>query len=183
VGAAGVCKGASARPREASQPDRGLESGEKEALMSSYILKILLTIYILYALLKFFEFFFRSGEAKMKGLRAVYSGGGDAIKIFDNVILVLMLVFVGLLFASGVEYLNFTTGLLVGMTIIQVYFHRFSDPLPPEKSPEPPITALKMMSYSIQASPEKAWKELLIMTILFVWALYMLATRGFGFFH
>ena len=44
--------------------------------MSSYILKILLTIYILYALLKFFEFFFRSDEAKMKGLRAVYSGGG-----------------------------------------------------------------------------------------------------------
>jgi hypothetical protein len=44
-------------------------------------------------------------------------------------------------------------------------------------------SALKMMSYSIQASPEKAWKELLIMTTLFVWALYMLATRGFGFFH
>jgi hypothetical protein len=151
--------------------------------MSSYILKILLTIYILYALLKFFEFFFRSEEAKMKGLRAVYSGGGHAIKIFDNVILVLMLVFIGLLFASGVEYLNFTTGLLVGMTVIQVYFHRFSDPLPPEKSPEPPITALKMMSYSIQASPEKAWKELLMMTVLFLWALYMLATRGFGFFH
>jgi hypothetical protein len=151
--------------------------------MSSYILKILLTIYILYALLKFFEFFFRSDEAKMKGLRAVYSGSGHAIKIFDNVTLVLMLVFIGLLFASGVEYLNFITGLLVGMTVIQVYFHRFSDPLPPEKSPEPPITALKMMSYSIQASPEKAWKELLMMTVLFLWALYMLATRGFGFFH
>jgi hypothetical protein len=36
------------------------------------------------------------------------------------------------------------------MTIIQVYFHRFSEPLPPEKSPEPPITALKLLSYSIR---------------------------------
>jgi hypothetical protein len=151
--------------------------------MPLLILKILLTIYILYALLKFYEFFFRKEEAKMKGLRMVYvDGGGRIIKIFDNVILALMVVFVGLLFISGVEYISFTAGLLVGMTIIQVYFHRFRDPLPPEKSPEPPITALKMMSYSIQANPEKAWKELLLMTLLFVWALYMLATQGFGLF-
>jgi len=108
--------------------------------MSSLVLKILLTLYILYALLKFFEFFFRSDEAKMRGLRSVYSGDNRVIKVFDNVILVLMLIFVGLLFVAGVEYLSFTTGLLVGMSIIQVYFHRFSDPLPPEKSPDPPIT-------------------------------------------
>jgi hypothetical protein len=54
--------------------------------------------------------------------------------------------------------------------------------LPPEKSPEPPITALKMLSYSIQANPQRAWRELVLMTILFLWALYMLATRGFGLF-
>jgi hypothetical protein len=149
--------------------------------MSSTILKIVLTLYILYALLKFFEFFFRNDESKMKGLRAVYSaGGGRVIRVFDNVMLALMVVLVALLFVAGVEYLSFTTGLLVGMTIIQVYFHRFSDPLPPEKSPEPPLTALKMMSYSIQANPGKAWRELVFMTVLFLWALYMLATRGFG---
>jgi hypothetical protein len=79
-----------------------------------------------------------------------------------------------------VEYISFTTGLLVGMTIIQIYFHRFSDPLPPEKSPAPPITALKMLSYSVQANPGKAWRELVLMTVLFLWCLYMLATRGFG---
>ena len=150
--------------------------------MSSLVLKILLTLYILYALLKFFEFLFRSDEAKMRGLRMVYSGNNHVIRVFDNAILVLMLIFVGLLFVVGVEYLSFTTGLLVGMSIIQLYFHRFSDPLPPEKSPDPPITALKMMSYSIQANPGKAWKELVFMTTLFVWALYMLAGRGFGFF-
>jgi hypothetical protein len=148
--------------------------------MSALILKILLTVYILYALLKFFEFFFRSDETKMKGLRAVYSGDMRVIRIFDNVLLILMVVFVVLLFVTGIEYLSFTTGLLVGMTIIQVYFHRFSDPLPAEKSPEPPVTAIKLMSYSIQANPGKAWRELIFMTVLFVWALFMLVTRGFG---
>jgi hypothetical protein len=121
----------------------------KEPLMNSVALKILLTVYILYALLKFFEFFFRRDETKRKGLYAVYvKGGGAAVKIFDNVMLAFMLVLLGLLFWGGVECVSFTTGLLVGMTVIQVYFHRFFEPLPPEKSPEPPITALKMLSYS-----------------------------------
>ena len=151
--------------------------------MNSLTLKILLTVYIFYALLKFFEFFFRSNEAKMKGLEAVYlRGGGAVVKAFDNIMLVFLLILLALLFTSGVEYLSFTTGLLVGMTIIQLYFHEFSDPLPPEKSPQPPITALKMLSYSIQANPGKAWKELVFMTLLFGWSLYMLMTHGFGLF-
>ena len=84
---------------------------------------------------------------------------------------------------ASLAAVSFTTGLLVGMTVIQVYFHRFSDPLPPEKAPPPPITALKMMSHSIQATPGKAWRELVLMTLLFLWALFMLATRGFGLFN
>ena len=149
----------------------------------STTLKVLLTVYILYALLKFFEFFFRDEETKRKGLDTVYvKGNGRVVRIFDNAILVFTLVLLALVFASGVEYLSFTTGLLVGMTIIQLYFHRFSDPLPSEKSPQPPITALKMLSYSIQANPGKAWRELTLMTLLFAWSLYMLATRGFGLF-
>jgi hypothetical protein len=149
----------------------------------STTLKVLLTLYILYALLKFFEFFFRDEETKRKGLDTVYvKGNGRVVRIFDNVMLVFTLVLLALVFASGVEYLSFTTGLLVGMTIIQLYFHRFSDPLPPEKSPQPPVTALKMLSYSIQANPGKAWRELALMTLLFTWSLYMLATRGFGLF-
>lgn len=151
--------------------------------MHSLTLKILLTLYILFALLKFYEFFFRDEETKMKGLDAVYTkGGGRVVRIYDNVVLVFTLILIGLLFWGGVEYVSFTTGLLVGMTIIQIYFHRFSEPLPPEKSPAPPITALKMLSYSIQAKPGRAWRELVLMTVLFVWALFMLATRGFGLF-
>jgi len=183
VGREGICDLATTPFRETRWPDEKLEGHGKENLLSSLVLKILLTIYILYALLKFFEFFVRSDDAKIRGLRMVYSENSHVIRVFDNAILVLMLIFVGLLFAAGVEYLSFTTGLLVGMSIIQIYFHRFSDPLPAEKSPDPPITALKMMSYSIQANPGKAWKELVFMTVLFAWALYMLAARGFGLFH
>src|ERR1700730_17586870 len=106
--------------------------------MNSLTLKILLTVYILYALLKFSEFFCRDEEAKMKGLYAVHvKGGGAVVKVFDNVMLAFM----------------------------HVYPQRFSEPLPPENSPEPPITALKMLSYSIQANPQRAWRELLLMTI------------------
>jgi hypothetical protein len=148
--------------------------------MAATVLRTLLTVYIVYALVKFFEFFFRKEETKRKGLQAVYADGGKVIKVFDTVLLILMAFLVALLFASGMEYLSFTTGLLVGMTIIQIYFHRFCDPLPPEMLPDPPLTAIKMMSYSIQAMPGKAWRELIFMTVLFVWALYMLATRGFG---
>lgn len=97
--------------------------------MNSLILKILLVVYSLYSLLKFIESFIRSDENKAKGLYKIYvQGNGSVIKIFDNVILVLMMLFLVLLFVSGVEYVSFTTGLLVGMTIIQVFFHRFSVP-------------------------------------------------------
>jgi hypothetical protein len=91
-----------------------------------------------------------------------------------------MLAFLALLFVSGVDYLSFATGLLVGMTIIQVYFHRFSAVLPSDKSPDPPVSAIKLMSYAIQADPGKAWRELTLMTVLLVWVLYMLVTHGFG---
>lgn len=152
--------------------------------MSAFVLKILLFVYILYSLLKFFEFFYRSEKKKQEGLEMVYEkGNGKIIQIFDTVILILMILFLVLLAFTGVEYLSFTTGLLVGMTLIQVYFHRFSKTIPPEKSPKPPITALKLMSYSIQAQPGNAWRELVFMTVLFLWALYKLATEGFGWFH
>jgi hypothetical protein len=50
------------------------------------------------------------------------------VTIFDNVMFLVVVIFVSLLFRAGIAYLSFTTGLLVGMTIIQIYFHRFSEP-------------------------------------------------------
>jgi hypothetical protein len=151
--------------------------------MTSSILKILLIGYSLYALLKFLGFFLRSDSERRRGLDKIYvQGNGSIVRFFDEAILVMMLLLVALLFASGIEYLSFTTGLLVGMTLIQVYFHRFSAPLTTEQMPEPPLTALKMMSYSIQANPGKAWREITLISLLLLWSLYMLASRGFGLF-
>ncbi len=44
------------------------------------------------------------------------------------------------------------------------------------------MTALKMMSYSIQANPGKGWREITLISLLLFWSLYMLASRGFGWF-
>ncbi|MGF7118618.1 hypothetical protein [Methanobacterium oryzae] len=114
-------------------------------------------------------------------LDSAYKGKTSGSKIQDIFFLTVILILLGLLFVSGAtEYISFITGLLVGMILIQLYFHSFSQPLTPEKSPEPPISAIKMMSYAIEANPGRAWKELLIMTILFIWAIYTLLTQGFG---
>ena len=38
------------------------------------------------------------------------------------------------------------------------------------------------MSYGIQAFPKKPWKELVFLTVIFLWGLYMLLSKGFGLF-
>ena len=144
-------------------------------------LKIVLVFFIVYSLIKFFFFFFVKYETRRKLLDNAYTGKRGATKIQDLFFLAVILIIIGLLFVSGrMEYISFIAGLLVGMVLIQLYFHSFSKSLPPEKSPEPPISAIKMMSYAIEANPGLAWKELLIMTVIFIWGLYMLFTQGFG---
>ena len=145
--------------------------------MALITLKILLTVYIAYALLKFFDFFYQSYDRRMQSIRAAYENDGRILRIFDNVVLGFMLLLIGLLFATGVDCRSFTTGLLVGSTLIQIYFHRFSEPLPAEKSPPAPVSAIKLMSWSIQASPGKPWRELAVLAVLFVWALFGLWTH------
>jgi hypothetical protein len=46
--------------------------------------------------------------------------------------------------------------------------------LPTERMPETPTPPNKLMSYAIQANPTLAWREILLMTALFVWAVAML---------
>jgi multisubunit Na+/H+ antiporter MnhE subunit len=114
-------------------------------------------------------------------LDSSYKDKTSATKVSDIFLLIMVLLLLGFLFLSGsTEYISFTTGLLVGMVLIQLYFHSFSEPLTSEKSPESPVSPIKMMSYAIEANPGKAWRELLIMTLIFIWALYMLLNQGFG---
>ena len=140
--------------------------------MARTILKILLALYIVYALLKFFDFFYQDYDRRMRSIRAAYENDGHVLKTFDNIMLGLMVLLVVLQFRGGIEYLSFTTGLLVGSTLIQIYFHRFCDPVPADRSPDPPVSPIKLMSWGIQANPEKPWRELAFLTVLMAWALY-----------
>ena len=89
-------------------------------------------------------------------------------------VLVIIVALVVLLFLTGPQDLSFITGLIVGMLLIQIFFHRFDKPLALEQAPESDAAPRKLMSYAIQARPGLAWREILVMTALFCWALYTL---------
>jgi hypothetical protein len=63
------------------------------------------------------------------------------------------------------------------MLTIQIFFHRFSRVLPADKIPETPTPPSKLMSPGIQATPGLAWREIVFMTALIVWALAVLLTH------
>lgn len=145
------------------------------------VLKLLLIFYVVYSLIKFYVFFFVKYDTRRRLLDNSYDGKTTATKIQDMFLLAVALILLGLLFVSGsLEYVSFITGLFVGMVLIQLYFHSFSEPLKPEDSPKPPVSPIKLMSYAIEAKPGRAWKELIILTIILVWALYTLLSKGFG---
>lgn len=150
------------------------------AEISLVVLKILLILYILQSLIKFGIHFLAKYESRMEKIVSYYDSGERKLKRFDAITLGLAIIFVLLLFLSGeMEYLNFTTGFLVGLTLLQIYFHRFNQPLPPDKSPEQGASPIKHISYAIQEKPQRAWREYLLMTILLTWGLYMLLVNLF----
>lgn len=144
-------------------------------------LKILLIFFIIYSLIKFYVFFFVKYERRRKLLDSSYNGKNSATKVSDIFLMAMILILLGLLLISGgMEYISFITGLFVGMVLIQLYFHSFSKPLTAEEPPEPPVSPIKLLSYAIEADPKRAWKELVILTIILVWTIYVLLTMGFG---
>jgi hypothetical protein len=148
--------------------------------MTLLILKIILLVLSIHAVLKPLFFFILNYSVRRKQLDKSYGNKTSATTLFDNVILVIMIVIVILLFLThSMEYLSFLAGLYIGATLIQTYFHTFSSPLSEDKAPKPPVSPIKMMSYAIQATPEKPWKQLLFISILFLWGIYMIITNGF----
>ena len=148
--------------------------------MALLILKILLLLLSIHAILKPLFFYFLKYDVRRKQLDKSYGNKASATTIFDNVILVVLLLLVALLYISkNMQYLSFIAGLYIGATLIQTYFHAFSSPLPEDKAPKLLVSPIKMMSYAIQANPEKPWKQLLFISILFLWGIYMIVTNGF----
>lgn len=151
--------------------------------MDVLILKILLLLLSIHAVIKPLFFFLLSYQTRRKQLDKSYGNKLSATTVFDNVILLVLLILITLLVLSKqMEYLSFAVGLYVGATLIQVYFHSFSRKLPEDKSPKLPASPIKIMSYAIQANPGKPWKSLLFISILFLWIIYMILTQGFKLF-
>jgi hypothetical protein len=145
--------------------------------MIAQALTVLLVLFSLHALLKFAVFFVVPYRTRRRALDRAYAGHASATKISDIFLFCMCLVLVGLLFAKGADHTSFLTGLLVGATLIQLYFHRFSAPLAEDQSPAPPISPIKIMSYAIQARPARPWRELFLFAALVLWALYQLYTH------
>jgi hypothetical protein len=139
---------------------------------------IVLIAFCLQGLVKFAVWFLVPYETRIRRIASYYDRDGRIISFYDSITLIIMAALVILLMLTEMQYLSFITGLVVGMLTIQVFFHRFSKPLTADKMPESPTPPRKLMSYAIQANPRLAWREIVSMTVLFVWALYMLFVEG-----
>lgn len=145
--------------------------------VAQVVLDVVLVVFSGYSLLKFVFFFAVPYRSRRRALDKAYAGRTSATKTADTVSVLVCVGLVLLLLATGqVSGPSFATGLLVGMTLIQVYFHRFSTALEPGRAPEPPVSPIKMMSYAIQEHPARAARELTVVTLLLLWSLGMLAT-------
>ena len=140
----------------------------------SVALTILLIGFCVQGLVKFAVGLLVPYRARINRIAAYYRRDGRIISIYDSITLVILVALVVLLALSNMQELSFITGLIVGMLIIQVFFHRFDKPLTPDEAPESPTPPRKLMSYAIQSSPGLAWREIILMTALFVWSLYAL---------
>lgn len=139
------------------------------------ILKILLALYALQGLAKYLLHFIIKKEKRMKMAEAMYMKKGSeasATKLTDGILYLFSIILLVLLFVSGMEYISFATGFMVGMTALQLYFHAFNTPL--EKQPDPPLTPIKMFSYAIKEMPKKAWVATIFISAILVWSLVLL---------
>ncbi|MCP3800676.1 hypothetical protein NLX83_15520 [Allokutzneria sp. A3M-2-11 16] len=140
------------------------------------ILTVLLILLCVQGLVKFTVGFLVLYSTRIRQVASYYERGGRVITLYDNIILAVMVVLVGLLLVTGVHPHSFVTGLVVGMLVIQVFFHRFSQPLPEDRAPEAPVQPRKLMSYAIQADPGLAWREIAFMALLFIGSLLALVS-------
>ena len=137
-------------------------------------LTILLIAFCIQGLVKFAVGFLVPYDTRIRRISSYYQRDGHIISVYDSATFAIIAALVVLLFLTGMHELSFITGLIVGMLVIQIFFHRFDRPFDPEHAPEPLTAPRELMSYAIQANPGLAWREVALMTCLFAWALFAL---------
>jgi hypothetical protein len=143
----------------------------------SVALTILLIAFCAQGLVKFAVGFLVPYPTRIARIASYYERDGRIISIYDSFTLAIIVVLVVLLYLVDMQELSFIAGLVVGMLVIQIFFHRFAEPLSEDRSPETSAPPRKIMSYAIQAKPGLAWREIVLMTALFCWALYELVSQ------
>jgi hypothetical protein len=129
-----------------------------------------------HALLKL-GFFLLPYPRRRAALDKSYGSAPSATRISDMVLLGMTVTLSLLLFWRGVDAVCFLGGIWIGATLIQLYFHQFHAPLPPDRAAPPVVSPIKMMSYAIQDSPWRPWRELLVLTLLIATSLVLMVTR------
>jgi hypothetical protein len=121
-----------------------------------------------------FVFFALPYRRRRAALDKSYGDKPSATITSDTVMLLLTIALTGLLLWRGVEAVSFLGGVWIGATLIQLYFHEFHAPVAHDRAAPPVVSPIKSMSYAIQDSPWRPWRELLTLTVVICWSLALL---------
>lgn len=145
--------------------------------MLDHIVTVIVSILGVHALLKFAFFFVVPYKQRRAALDRAYGENPTATRTSDSVFLAIAVLIAALMVWRGIEATSFLGGIWIGATLIQLYFHRYHEPLNPGKAPPPVVSPIKTVSYAIQEAPQRAWRELLVMTVLIILALALIIER------
>jgi hypothetical protein len=137
------------------------------------ITTVLVALLGVQALVKF-VFFTLPYRRRRAALDKSYGDKPSATTTSDTVMLLFTILLAGLLLWRGIEAVSFLGGIWIGATLIQLYFHEFHAPVPPERAAPEPVSPIKTMSYAIQQAPWRPWRELLTLAVLICWSLVLL---------
>ena len=121
-----------------------------------------------------FAFFALPYRRRRALLDKQYGDKASATTTSDRVLMVFTVMVAALLLWRGVEAVSFLGGLWIGATVIQLYFHQFHRPVPPQRAAPPQTSPLKEMSYAIQDAPWRPWPQLLTLAALVSFSLAMM---------
>jgi hypothetical protein len=121
-----------------------------------------------------FVFFTLPYRRRRAALDKSYGDKASATITSDTVMFLFTIALTGLLLWRGIEAVSFLGGVWIGATLIQLYFHEFHAPVAQDRAAPPVVSPIKSMSYAIQDSPWRPWRELLTLTVVICWSLALL---------